>query len=699
MPGSVTELWRGLGVVLAADRDRWALWLPVAMAAGAVVYYALPVEPPVWPAAAGAAFLAGLWLGRGVPGPLRIPILATLAVAAGLLAGHVRTALVDAPMVSGEVGPALVGGRVVAIERLESGARLILTAPEIPGVPPSDTPARIRLKIHDPVPPQVGAQIQVRAVVMGPSGPVLPGGFDFRRYLYFQQIGGIGYAVGAVQTLAPGTPGTAPLEAWREAIAAKIHQTLDPPVAAVAAALLVGERTAIPDEVTRALRDSGLAHLLAISGLHIGLAAGFVFFVVRGGLALVPSIALRRPIKKWAAAAALVAAFGYMLLVGAPVPTQRAFLMTGLVLLAILIDRTAISMRLVAIAALVVIAVSPDSVVGPSFQMSFAAVIALVAVYEAVRHRALDWRGDHGVLARILWYFGGVLLTSLIASAATSIFALYHFQRIATYGLVANLVAVPLTAFWIMPSGLIAYALMPFGWERVALEPMGWGIAVLIRIAEAAAGWPGAVWTVPSMPAWGLACCALGGIWLCLWRQRWRWLGGFGLALGLASIAVTPRPDLLIGEGARLIAVRHADGHLSVSTLRRERFARDIWLSANGQEEAPSWSRDGVATGDGRLRCDGQGCVYRAGDRVIALPTDPLAAAEDCATADLVVADFPLWSVCQGPPTLDRIDLYRTGPTAVFVDADGVRLETVQHQSYGRPWSAYGPVARDPLAR
>ena len=213
----------------------------------------------------------------------------------------------------------------------------------------------------------------------------------------------------------------------------------------------MGERGAIPADVLAAMRDSGLAHLLAISGLHVGLVAGILFFAARGGCALVPAVALRFPIKKWAAVVALIGAFGYLLLAGAPVPTQRAFVMVGLVLVAVLVDRRGISMRLVVWAAMFILLVRPESLLGASFQLSFAAVLALVAGYEALGPRLRVWYGESGAARRVLLYVGGVALTTVIAGLATAPFALFHFNRVVVYSLAANLVAVPLTALWVMP--------------------------------------------------------------------------------------------------------------------------------------------------------------------------------------------------------------------------------------------------------
>ena len=291
---------------------------------------------------------------------------------------------------------------------------------------------------------------------------------------------------------------------------------LDGDTGAVAAALIMGQRGSISEETLTAMRDAGLAHLLAISGLHMGLVAGLLFFTVRGSLALVAPLTLQRPIKKWAALAALVGVFGYLLLAGAPVPTQRAFVMTGLVLVGVMLDRTAISLRLVAWAAAVVLLLRPESIVGASFQMSFAAVLALVAFYEVAGAKMRVWFGGAGTLRRLALYVAGVGFTTLIAGLATLPFAIHQFNRVAVFGMAANLVAVPLTGLWIMPWAVLALVLMPVGLEAAALVPMGWGVDGMLAVAQTVAAWPGAAISVRAMPMAGLAAIVLGAAFGCV---------------------------------------------------------------------------------------------------------------------------------------------------------------------------------------
>jgi competence protein ComEC len=383
--------------------------------------------------------------------------------------------------------------------------------------------------------------------------------------------------------------------------------------------------------------------------------------------------------------AAIVATFAYLMLSGDSVPPQRSFVMTSLVLLAVLFDRSPLSMRLVAWAAMVVLLTTPDALTGASFQMSFAAVVALIAAYET------DWvrnwsRGDGGPLSRLAHHVGALALTSLIATAATAPYAIYHFNRMSDYSLVANLLAVPLTSFWIMPWAVAAFLMMPLGLESLALTPMGWGIDGMLWVARTVAAWPGAVTLVPAMPLAGLCLITVGGLWLCLWRRPWRLAGLAGIAAGFLSIALATPPDLLVGDDGKLIAVRGTDGRLLLSSKRAARFNADLWLRRDGQEERLSWD-DAASQADSGLRCDALGCLLRRNGHLVALVKDPAALAEDCRAADLVVSLEPVRVRCpSAAKVIDRIDLWRDGGHAVWLRPARIEIETVRETRGVRPW-------------
>jgi competence protein ComEC len=334
-----------------------------------------------------------------------------------------------------------------------------------------------------------------------------------------------------------------------------------------------------------------------------------------------------------------------MLLSGASVPVVRSFLMAAIVLLAVLADRQAITMRPVAIAAVIVLLLWPDSPIGPSFQLSFAAIVALTAVWEELSPRRARERSP---ARRSLRWLSDLALSSLIATLATAAFGIYHFNRVTGYGVFANMLAVPITGFWVMPWLILSLILMPFGLESWALQPAGWGISAILWTARTVAAWPGAVSLIPAMPPLGLALVSLGGLWLCLWRRRWRYAGVVGIAAGLATILFVRAPDILVSEDSKLVAITEADGSLRLSTARADRFTATEWLRRMGQDERISWLA-AVDGGDPRLTCAEGDCRFRAAGRSVAILQHAEGFATACAQADLVIVLVRVTGPCRAP--------------------------------------------------
>lgn len=702
------------GGILPPERERWLLWAPVTLALGVAGYFSLPTEPPLWigPAGAGLFFALSYFCRRHTG--LVLLFLGLGLIGCGVAAGQIRSVLVAAPVLGDKIGPVEVRGRLVESGIGEGQQRYILDDLTIAGLAVGDTPRRVRITVyvpsvedggapaaHRPVP---GDYIRLRASLRPPPGPVAPGAWDFGRQSWFKGVGAVGFAYGAAHLIGPPEARRAGgFSVWlrnlRHGVSARIVAALGERRGGLATALLTGDRSAISKTTLENMRASGLAHLLAISGLHVGLVAGIIFVVVRLLLAAIEPLALRYPIKKWAALTALAGSFCYLLLSGASIPTQRAFMMTSLVLLAVILDRTSISMRLIALAAFVLLLLRPEALMGPSFQMSFAASAALVAAYEVLRRPLAKLAAGADLRFRPLLYLLGVTVTSIIAGGATAPFAIYHFNRFAQYGLLANLAAVPVTALWVMPWGLLAILLMPFGLEQVALTPMGLGLEAMDWISGSVAGLPGSVAHVGAMPPAALGLIVLGGVWLCVWRKPWR-LAGLALAVPGLVLMLTQRPaDILIDGDGRLIATRAADGELWFSTLRRAQFAGGIWLRRSGQEEKSVWPwREGAAAPAG-MRCDSLGCVQEIDGQIIAFVRDSRALPEDCAGADLVISLVPVRGACPNPHTvIDRFDLWRNGAHAIWLEADGARVRTVAETRGDRPWARRpeNKVARRP---
>ncbi len=684
-----------LAGAIAAEHERWILWLPVLIGAGIGLYFALPVEPTPWLGLVVFTCIAGLCLVlRGsAASVLYLGLIMIGAVAAGFAAAQVRTVLVAAPVVEERVGPMPIVGRIVKAERLGKGRRVTLDQIEADRLLPEETPARVRLRLNGKQPELApGDRVRVYAVLSPPSPPTAPGAFDFQRQAFFARLGATGFGIGKAEVL---TSDQQQLDIWlsrlRARIEAVIHSHVGAPEASLVSGLLTGEQAAIPAPLLQAIRDSGLAHLLAISGMNIGLVAVFLFSAVRFAFCLVPGIALGWPVKKIAAVIAVLGAGAYTLIAAAPIPTQRAFIMVAVVFLGVIADRKALSMRLVAVAASAVLVAQPESLLGASFQLSFAAVVALVAAYETEQQERLRRLGD-GLLARSVIYILFVAVTTVIATAATTPYAIFHFQRVAIYGLPANLVAVPITALWIMPLGVGALLAMPFGLAGPFLIGMGWGAHIIMRVAEAVAAWPAAVAPVPALPVAGLVAVTLGGLWLCLWRGRWRYGGIVLAAAGMGSLAAPAPPDILIDGSARLIGVRTADGRLAFSPTRAAKFERASWLQHSGLREASAWP-EGV--GEEVMRCDGTGCVLEVNGRMVALMHRPDGVEDDCRRADVIVSLVPLRGACPHPvAVVDRFDLWRDGAHAIWLEPDAVRVLSVNGLRGDRPW-VLRPKPRD----
>ena len=484
-----------------------------------------------------------------------------------------------------------------------------------------------------------------------------------------------------------------PLAHLRDAIRIRIEQPLPGDYGHIAAALVMGDQRGIAEATQDAMRASGLGHILSISGLHLALVAGSVFWLIRALLALSPTLALNYPIKKWAAGAALGAATFYLGISGAEVATVRSWVMLAIMLGAILLDRRALTLRNVALAALVILVFSPESLLSISFQMSFAATAALIATYEVISGRA-D-RGLTLVDARERTVFGRVretvftlFLTSLVAGLATAPFGAFYFQRIAPLTIVANMAAAPAVGFIVMPMALASVLVMPFGLEAIPLTVMQWGLAWMVIVAEHTAAWSEGLGGVPALPAGALLLMVAGFLWLTLWRERWRLLGLAPIVIALPIAFLVVRPDVLIDESATAAAVRGDDGRFSILGGKGADFEVENWLRA----DADTRTVDAADLARG-VACDLLGCAGRLADgTVVALTNRRDAFVEDCRMAAIVVSRFDAPPGCASHAlVIDRAALDRFGAHAVYVEESGLRVETA-YPEVRRPFM---PPVRD----
>ena len=706
-------------------RDRLVLWLPVAMGAGVLVYFALRFEPPGWlGGSVAAAALPGLALLRrqeAWPAVVaRVVLILLAAGAVGFAAAQLATVRAPPPEALPRRAVVLTG-TVRLVELLPQGRRVTLAQVQLGNAPPLRRLVRVRLRDTDPAIIAEGDRISVRALVRAPSPPFYPGGWDLQRGAFFAGLAGYGFAIGPAQVLAHHPPvGVAgALERLRETIAVRFQAALPGAPGAIAATLFTGEQNAIPEADREAFRGSGLAHLLAVAGLHIGIVMGLVFGAVRVLLAAWEYAALRWPAKPIATLFALAAGGFYMLLTGMHVPIVRSFAMACLVAVAVLAGRRAISLRGLALAGTVLILVAPQEVPGVSFQMSFSAVLALIAGYEALRPHLTALHGDGAWWRRAALHVTGLGLTSLLAGGASAPFAAYHFGRVQVYFVLANMIAVPITALWVMPAGLVALALLPMGAERLALLPMGWGIRAILWVARTTTALPHAVIAVGPMPGWGLAVLALGMTWLGLWRGHWRLAGVLAIAVGVVSPALIRPADVLVADDGAMVAVRTADGVFVARGRGSSRFALDEWGQYWATIPAGQIERDRTQAG-GAVVCGVGSCLLRprAGAAAVLLTgTAPRAGQGVAAACVAAVIEAPVALglrpgqpapstgaapppghgraavPCRAPTRIDRSRLRRDGATAIWLDRHGGWVETVRGNRGNRPWTTPPPQA------
>ena len=615
----------------------------------------------------------------------------------GIAAAKLRTEIVRAPVLQAQVGPIDVYGFVELVEpRATKGQRLTIRVTAMEKHEAQAWPARVRVRTlaeNNALKP--GDAVRVKATLSPPPGPSLPGDYDFARAAWFSALGAVGYAKAAAE-IEPGATESplslrlsASVARVRQAIGQRVVQALPGETGAIANALITGERGGITEATNQAFRDSGLFHILSISGLHMVIMAGAVFLSIRLVLAAIPSIALRYPIKKWAAAGAMLGALGYLLISGAAFATVRSYIMISIMFLAVMLDRPAIALRNVALAALLILVVWPESLFDPGFQMSFAAVVALVSAYEWLRARdeergAAERRGPVG---RAMLFFGGIVTSSLVAGLAVAPFGVYHFHNTQQFAILANLVAIPICNLVVMPASLAALVAMPLGLEAAPLWLMGLGIDAMTWCANAVARLPGAVGRVPAIPTYAFVLMVAGGLWCTLWGTRWRVVGIVPIALGLMLAPTGSRPDVLVGRGADLVAVRGADGKLSALAGRGSAFELSRWLEHDGDGRAPA--EVGKALG---FRCDPQGCATLVKGLRIAVGGSAAALRDDCAAAAVLILRFSKPKGCRPPgPVIDVDDVTARGAHALTVVNGKMRLETVADGRGDRPWA---PAAR-----
>ncbi|MCC1493305.1 ComEC/Rec2 family competence protein [Cognatishimia sp. F0-27] len=670
--------------MLLGQRGHLFPWAPVALACGIGFYFSLRFEPPLWALWGLVVLGLGGVTGPRVAGAVWGVLIAGLAlVLLGIGLAGLRAHSVAGPVLDFRYYGS-IEGRVVGVDRSASDAvRVTLDRVVLERMDPRDTPQRVRISLHGQqgfAEPSPGAVILTTGHLSQPGGAVEPGGFDFRRHAWFLRLGAVGYTRNPVVLLEPPGNGLSVFKA-RMWLSARVQTALPGDSGAFAAAVMSGDRSGMGQDTLQALRDTNLAHLLAISGLHMGLLAGFVFAALRLALLIIPATRHRWPVKKIAAAGALLAAFGYLLLSGGNVATERAFIMAATALCALMLDRRAISLRAVAMAALIVLVWQPEALLGPGFQMSFAATTALVAVFEQLTHV----QREHPLPRWAIPVFS-LFVSSAVAGFATAPVGMAHFNQIAHYGLIANLVSVPVMGILVVPMAVVAALAMPFGLDWIPLWVMGLGLDWILFVADQVAAWEGATRAIKAPQAGVLALLALGGLILCLWRGAGRLVGIGPLLLATLLWAQTQRPALLIANTGGLVGVLTEHGR-ALSKARGAGFVAEIWLENDGhgmsQEEAAALWPEPDAARTARYTLSGTEVVHLQGKRAIRAWTE-------CDAGQIIVASSE--AALEGDCVLlDPARLRHTGAIALFAEDRGYRMVQAAHRTGLRLWAGVYP--------
>ena len=671
-----------------AQRTRFFMWIPVWLAAGIGLYFSLRFEPGLaHQLMAASLVIICLVPALGLRSIWRAAFWVPLLIGAGFLIANARAHLVAAPKLGWHYYGA-VEGTVAHLDRSASNRlRVTLTNPVLELMSPRRTPRKLRVSLQpglvqtEIVP---GARIMLTASLSPPSGPVEPGGFDFQRKAWFVGLGATGYTRGPAVLAEPPRAGAISLRifAIRMRISDLIRAQIPGQTGAFAAAIITGDRSTIDPAVMADLRRSNLAHLLAISGLHMGLLTGFIFAALRYGLALVPPLALRLPGKKIAAVVALFAGLSYLLISGANVATQRAFVMVAVMLVAVLVERPAITLRAVAIAAILILIARPESLFEPGFQMSFAATTALVATFERLNRSAFWWRFNSGK-GRFWRGTAALVISSAIAGLATAPISALHFNQIAQFGLLANLLSVPVMGFVVMPAAVLSGLLSLIGAQGLALFVMGLGVRWILGVAGFVAGLDGAVTRIASAPVYVLALLAVAALVLVLWRGRLRLAGVPVAMLAFVLWSTSERPGMLITDNGRLVGLRLDSGR----ALNRDRgngFAARTWLENDGDAASQQVAAD-------RLAFTKDNWVISLGAQKIGYVWSKKAGLEmleaQCGRVDILIA--PNWSdaLAGGCDVIAKARLRAGGAFALSVAQGGIKVVSAREMSGQRLWN------------
>jgi competence protein ComEC len=681
------------------EERRFFLWLPVAAMGGVALNLAADREPVLWLPGLLAIVLGGLtWVSRARPFALGLT-LAGLALVAGFLSMSLRTARVARPVLD-RVRIVDLTGWVEEVDLRPSGARMIVAVDSADGMPGEKAPRRVRVTTRKTPEAAAGDFVAFKARLLPPSRAALPGGYDFARDAYFAGVGAVGSTLGAVRLATPPADATlgqrfhAAIDHARNRLALRVSEVIGGDEGAIAAAMVTGKRDFLSNDAKDLIREAGIFHIITISGVQMTLVAGIFFVGVRRLLALSPPLALNYPIKKWAAAIAMAGAILYDTATGSRIGTERALFMTLIVLGAVILDRRALTMRNLGFAVFAVVAMEPEAIMGVSFQLSFAAVAALVAVMES---RLADLDGDpdpflpqkgrppsQSFIAELAHKPVVLLLATAAATSATASFMAYHFHDLSPYVLVGNPLTLAIIEFFAVPGALLGAALYPLGLDGPVWLYVGAGIKFILWVARFIASAPVSTVHLRAFAPYALPFLALAVLSATIWRTwTFRLSAVPFLLIGVLGALHGPRFDVIVAPSGEQAAVRDADGLLQVVGKRFNAYAAEQWLTADGDGRDPREARDPDAP------CDRLGCVAALPEgESLSVVMDRLAFDEDCARAEIVVSALTAPPGCKAKFVFDETALGRLGAVGLkWSDEGGFTLASDRTPGEDRPWS------------
>ena len=676
---------------LQAERARWFYWWPVGIGTGIAIYFALPFEPVWWLGSGPLIGITALTALRWRQDNWRVAGLACLSIILGFNVAQIQTKVIQHPILLHEIGPISVQGKVIDLDaRPKDAVRLTLDQVNLWRNDTKLNQVRINIrKYQNHI--KVGDIVRVKAVLRPLTEPAYSGSYDFALFQYFQGLSATGYSYGNPRVIKP-----APLqsnenkfERWRQQISARIHNRLavnsSAATQSILVALMTGEQNSVPENTTEDLKKAGIYHIISISGLHISFVAALAFVILRRLLALFPFLALRLPLKKIAAVCALLIVAAYTALVGAPVPTQRSALMLALAIIGILFDRGHGVLRPVAWAAMIILLVEPVAVLNVGVQLSFAAVTGLLVFYETVQQPLKLWWAQRPWWQRWMEGIFFALCSSLVATLTTLPIMAYYFHDLEPYGLITNILALPLTDFWIMSSICLAYILMPFGLDGWCLYLAAHGIDTLLWLAHYMASLPYATFPLPSLPLVSLPLFGIGLTWLLLWQHRWRFWGLGLIIVGFSLYVFVPLPKIMLAPNGQIAVLQISDGsHIRLSRAK-ESYYSETWGAYLNQRELSVWDEN---QHDAWLNCLNGICRYKPDN----LPPVMLTLRKDFLLSEcpvdnaMLLVQLKSTLPCLAADNITADNLIHTGTQSWFAKNGQWQVQTVAAARTPRPW-------------